>query len=405
MAFPPINIYSQNCDPEGTLAKLLEVVPEAEVVRDPDGGWTEVRGTWKRGWLKGNLKVKIGHQPDYYSGEGWGVQRSGMMGYVSKFPGVEKRRDLLSYIAGLNFSFNLTLDPEPVDSDPRIELAFEMARHVDGILFLPGRMLDGEGRVILDATGADDPDAVVPEHEADVHEVPAFGDEEIVLDPPEPERLVRRLCMIAALVERGFLEEPDVPDAEGTQRSNLESLRQAGALSEAEPDELRWLEAPIGSLEDKEKWALPWMSEGGMVIAWSLGLADLPTYDQQVDVHQLYGIAKGLMAGGLKPERRPTSDIEQLAFQMLAIHWRIREFALDGKVIDFPVYATKAWCGPMDLGLARIVESDLAIGKLPISQAEEAEWKKAGGIMEERRRAIHWVLGHHPVYSENDTAT
>lgn len=405
MAFPPINLYSRNCDPEGVLAKLLEVVPEAVVTRHADGAWKEVTGTWKRGWLKGHLKVKAGHQPDYYSGEGWGVQRSEMIGYVSKFPGVEKRRDLLSYISGLNFSFNLTLDPDPVGNDPRIELAFEMARHIDGILFLLGRMLDGEGRVILDATGADDPDAVVPEHEADDHEVPAFGEEEIVLDAPETERLIRRLCVLAALVERGFLEEPDVPDAEATQRSNLEALRKADALDEAEPDELKWLEAPIGSLEDKEKWALPWLSEGGMVIAWSLGLAELPPYDRQVDVHRLYEIAKGLQDGSLKPERRASSEIEQLAFQMLAIHWRIRQFSIDGKSIDFPAYAAKAWCGPMDLALARIVEGDLAIGKTPIGEASEQDWKMAGGIMEERRRAIHWVLGHHPVYSENDTAT
>lgn len=403
MAFPPINLYSQNCDPEGTLAKLLEVVPEAEVTRHPDGSWKEVTGTWKRGWLKGKLMVKAGHRPEYYSSEGWEVQRSGMVGYLSKFPGVEKRRDLLSYISGLNFSFNLTLDPEPVANDPRIELAFEMARHVDGILFLPGRMLDGEGRVILDATGDDDPDAVVPKHEV-TGEV-LIDQEEVVLDPPKVERLVRRLHVIAALVERGFLEEPGVPNAESTQRSNIESLRATEALSEAELEEEALLEAPIGQLKDKEKWALPWLSEGGMVIAWSLGLAELPAYDQQVNVHELYKIAKGLADGSLKPERRPTSDIEQLAFQMLGIHWRIREFVLDGKTLDFPAYATKAWCGPMDLGLARIVENDLAIGKLPISQAEEAEWKKAGGIMEERRRAIHWVLGHHPVYSENDTAT
>jgi hypothetical protein len=142
-----------------------------------------------------------------------------------------------------------------------------------------------------------------------------------------------------------------------------------------------------------------------MVIAWALGLVELPAYDEQVDVQKLYEIADRLSQDGVDTEKRSPAEIAQLSFQMLAIHWRIRQFSLDKKPMDFVAFAPKAWCGPMDLGLARIIDNDLAIGSCPIGKAAESAWKCAGGIMEERRKAIHWVLGHDPVYSENDTST
>jgi hypothetical protein len=142
-----------------------------------------------------------------------------------------------------------------------------------------------------------------------------------------------------------------------------------------------------------------------MVLAWALELAELPSYDQQVDVHELYKVAEHLEASESPPSLRPRSDLEQLAFQMLAIHWRLTEFSVTPKAMDFEEYAPRAWCGAMDLSLARLVDHDLAVRGVPLSQASEEAWKIASGIMEERRRAIHWLLGHDPVYSENDTST
>jgi len=42
---------------------------------------------------------------------------------------------------------------------------------------------------------------------------------------------------------------------------------------------------------------------------------------------------------------------------------------------------------------------------VPISKADEYSLIAASGIMEERRKALQWVLGQTPVYSETDTST
>jgi hypothetical protein len=143
-----------------------------------------------------------------------------------------------------------------------------------------------------------------------------------------------------------------------------------------------------------------------MVLAWALGFGELPPYDQQVDPTDLYAATdRVFLHDDGTIAMRPLEQLETLAFQMLAIHWRLRQFYLDHKAMDFIAFAPKAWCGPMDLTLARIMEKDLEINGRPLAQSAESEWICASGIMEERRKALYWLLGQDPVYSQNDTST
>lgn len=228
---------------------------------------------------------------------------------------------------------------------------------------------------------------------------------EAELHPPTQEHIRARLLLMVGLAERGFMEIEPTDEPDKPRQALVQELRDAAAWDTAEPWERQALECPVGTLDEKLQWKLPWQTEGAIVLAWSLQIAELPAYDQQVQEDDLLAARDRLMAGGMLPGVRTKSEIDQLAFQMLAIHWRLRQFYLERQAMDFAEYAPRAWCGPMDLSLARLIGGDLAVGGVPLAAASEESWLSAIGIMEERRKAVHWLLGHNPVYSENDTGT
>jgi hypothetical protein len=412
MAQPPFNIFTQHCDPDGALAKLRELLPDAKVELREDGSWSRIRGTWKRGWLKSALVLNVTHSPDYYAGPGWPTQVSGMMGYLQRFQGVEKRPDIFEYIPGLTFALSFIFEPDGSgNDDPRYAVVFEMAQFLEGIVFLPACLLDAEGRILIAADGETDENAQLPAYEpanssdgisaskeeGDVEEVPA--------EPPMMERVAARFVLLTALVERGFMESMSDGNPEEMRQEMVETLKGTPAWEEAEADELSILQTPVGQLGESKATALPWLSEGAAVLAWALNRVDLPPYDQQADVYALYEARDNLEGEVWRMTLRSREELEKLSFQMLAIHWRIRQYMVKPQAMDFVEFAPRAWCGPMDLGLTRLVDNDLAIGAQVISQASERERIMAGGIMEERRTAIHWLLGGHTVYSQNDTST
>lgn len=402
-AFNVFNIFTHQLDPGGALAELKRLLPEAQVEDRPDGGW-ELVAEWKRGWLKKSLTLTVRSSPDYYTGDGWNQQIQGMEGYFRRFPTAFAQPEIFGYLRGLKYCASFVLDPDPVDDDPREEIMFQMARFMDGILFLPGCLLDAEGRTLIALEGESDPEAKLPDH---VPVEAALVDEtRIEGEMPTVERMTQRLILMSTMVNRGFLEDCDPEEKpENHRRDDVALLKDSAAWDEAEPWEREALEAPVGSLEKTLGRKLQWQSEGALTLAWALNLAELPPYDKQVDVNQLYGLAKELREGKLQPRLRSEEELETVAFQWLAIHWRIRQFSLDGKEMDFVGYAPKSWCGAMDLSAARILERDLAIGDVPIVKAPEEAWQSASGNLEERRTALQWVLGQSPVYSETDTST
>lgn len=408
MAQAPVNIFSQHCKPQEVQEMLRQLLPEAVIQTDAEGGWTAAKGTWKRGWLKSSLHLEVRHDPDYYLGGDWNKQIAGMAGYFSRFPSAKKRPEVFGYLPGLTFAVSFMLSPGAVADDPRQEVIHKIARLLDGVIFLPGLLLDADGHVLISAEGEPDPEARLPAHEPKAG-LTLESDEDNKTPPPqtgEPPaeaRVVSRLVLMGALTSRGIMERD--AGAEAQRQKMVEGLRGSHAWQEGEPAETAELEAPVGTLAEKSAWRLPWQAEGAAVLAWALGLMELPPYDAEVDVDALAQVISTLESGTCRPELRPLDELDALSFQMLAIHWRLRQFQVEPKALDFVDYAPRAWCGPMDLSLARLAGRDLEVRGVPLSEASEAAWKTTAGIMEERRMAIHWLLGHASVYSENDTST
>lgn len=412
MANPPVNIFSQHCKPDEVLQALKKLLPNTVVETDDTGVWKSVKATWKRGWLKSSLELTVTHDPEYYAGAKWSAQLAGMAGYFRRFPKFQPDAALFSYIPGLAFAVSFTLQPGTVENDPRQAVIYEIARLVEGVIFLPGCLLDAEGHVLFSAEHEPDPEAKLPAHEpkADaaaeqaesLQHTPAAAPPPLA-GPPSQERVVNRLLLMGALVNRSAIESS--PDAELVRKEMVHGLQGSEIWREAEPAELAELETPAGRLSEKSVWRLPWQAEGAAVLAWALGLMELPPYDEQVEVGRLFEVISTLEEGESQPELRPPNELDALSFQMLAIHWRLRQFQVEPKTMDLVDYAPRAWCGPMDLSLARLAGSNIEIKGVPLAEATEEDWKTTSGIMHERRMAIHWLLGHAAVYSENDTAT
>ena len=142
--------------------------------------------------------------------------------------------------------------------------------------------------------------------------------------PPTPQRVYARALVLSAVVARGFLEQDAGNREAEALRLRIGSwLTYIGASTEAEPQEHALLQAPLGTLLPQQAGQASWHSEGLAVLAWGLGLYDLPRYDQFVDpkavadaVGYLRDDAKAALASAAL---RQTAEINQCAAQMFRV--------------------------------------------------------------------------------------
>ncbi|MFL5357213.1 DUF4272 domain-containing protein [Archangium sp.] len=101
--------------------------------------------------------------------------------------------------------------------------------------------------------------------------------------PPSPLRVARRALVLAAMVRRAFLYIERWTDCQETHLRLLRWLDTHKLLLEAEPPEALMLESPVYSLEQPETVDGVWRAHGLAVLAWALGLGEVPEHD--VDPH------------------------------------------------------------------------------------------------------------------------
>ena len=91
--------------------------------------------------------------------------------------------------------------------------------------------------------------------------------------------------------------------------------------------------------------------------------------------------------------------------RILAVHWRLRQFRLDGKAIeDWENKAKNDWF-PLNVAGLPMVGGDLALGGVALVDAPEDLFDLASSIAQERHQAINWLAGECEIYSETDTST
>jgi hypothetical protein len=240
---------------------------------------------------------------------------------------------------------------------------------------------------------------------ADEEETESEDDEDAPLVPPSADRVARRALALAAVAARGHAEQGvGDPEAEQLRARILEWVPLVGLGDELEPLETQTLEAPLGALTPQQGINASWRAEGLVVLAWALGRSPLPAYDDQCDggeVAATLGFLDEASASVLAaPVLRPAEELAALCETLFSLHWRLRQFSLDGRAMDFADFARKAWFGPLSLEGLRLNELDLELGSLPLARAPEPQRRTALSIARERQQAANWLEGQEALYSE-----
>ena len=414
----PYTIFSHVSDSEGSLSLLREAGFEVEATAN---GW-KATGTFKEGLLRKRKSLVITFDRDWCTPPNWTEQLDGMQGYFSRFPiPDEMRGKVMGLIGSFRFSLGTISEPEIEDgSDPRLEVLHALAAQVDGVLFTPGALLDPNFQLLIDAEGTSDPEAQFPEFptdpvttSAEMSEHEGLQDEDEERDPPGSERVARRALALTAVAARGLM---DMNLAQGLSPAySHEHLRAwvegAEIDGELEPEEKRVIETAPRALDHQDALNAVWRLEGLVVLAWALGLCELPAYDAVVDTDQLLATlgfpnepdrARALLE---TPVLKSPNALKAYQEQAFALHWRLVDFRVNPQAMDFAKMKEECWFGPLDLSWATLAENDLAIQGEAISRANADAVGTVASIANERHRAANWLIGYASVYSETDVNT
>ncbi len=412
----PINIFSRKIDPRGIVALLRSLDPSVQVT-GPEDDWKEATIKLRRTVWRKPLKLTFRHDSHYYDGDDWPRQILGMRNYFSRFPDTPRKPAVLRLIDTFRFALATNWQPDlNPDGDARLAILFAVARHLDGVLFSPSSLRDAEGRLLLSADGEDDPDAVLPtippiNTVASAPNEEAVKEEEAEPEPPSPERVVRRALALAAVTGRALLEQDD-PAQEWVPlfyQGTLAWVEGLGIGNELEPDEWEVLQRPPGRLDLRAQTNATWRLEGLVVLAWALQRFELPPYDRLVHPQALI---RSLSVPDIEPARelladptlRTAEELKTLRHQLFSLHWRLRNYSLEPKAMDFETFARECWFGPLDIRPYKLIGGDLALGDYAIHDAPDDLFRTALSATMERHQAINWLTTG-GLYSATDTST
>jgi hypothetical protein len=230
------------------------------------------------------------------------------------------------------------------------------------------------------------------------------------LTPPHAARVAARAIALVGVVCRGMLElDQDRREAE-TRRLHLSTwLDRIGATDELERNENALIDTPHGLLDEQNFLDAIWRSEGMLVLAWSLGRADLLSYDNQCDssavAARLGFLAERPETVLAAPMLRERAEIEHWANTYLTLHWRLRQYRLDPGPIDLATYSDRCKWGPLIVAELDLIDGDLAIRGHRIDQVDDDSRDRTYSAVQERHHAFNWLLGTSPVYSQVSTDT
>jgi hypothetical protein len=417
-----LSIFTRTADPAG-VARLLRRLHPSVVIDGPDDDWRHATLTYGMLWMKRRLTFI--HDPEYHAEPNWSTQMLGMRFHFQQFPESTRKQIAMMLPATFRYALSARLEPGLVPSgDARFGVITAVTTYLDGVLFSPGVLLDARGYVLFAVLGEheEDPQAAWPRviSEGPVGVAEGDGEDGHEPDPPTAERVARRALALAALTARAVLEEDArAPDAAERHRELLEWVREMGIEDELEgpgegrtgPDERSiFFESPLGGMDERALVDSMWRSEGLGVLAWALGLYELPAHDEPADMEALWDAvglletdrARALLAS---PVLRPREEIDALRDRLFGLHWRLRAFTLRPQRMDIAEFARTSWFGPLDLTGLPLAEGDLAIRGAPIDRAAPSLFIAVHSATQERHLAADWLCDGPERCSEADAST
>jgi hypothetical protein len=418
MASEPITLFSNAVRPAQVLAAIRERYPAAGVVGDGNA-WREI--TLSFDTPGGPSWLTLVHDPSYYAGPDWPRQVAGMQGYFDRFPaGGELKARVLALVGTFHFALGTRFEPDYDDpaTDDRFAVLCGVTRLLDGVIFTPSGLRDADGRVLVDVEGFTDPAAAWPAVRA---EAPAVADGVLEAGPegprpPDVERVARRAVALMGVTARAVIEREirsnKVPAKEAAHMHQTLTawLADLGVEDEFEPAERAVVRSTPGTLTEQQFVDAMWRIEGLAVLAWALKKAALPRYDALADIDSVWGCL-----GFLKPEEskqllasaelRPAGELDAYRKQALGFHWRLRDYIVNPKVMDFRAFVADCWFGSFDVSIFELVDGDLAFRGARIDRLKAAVRSTALSIARERHHAINWLCSGPETYSQTHVGT
>ncbi|MCY3830394.1 MAG: DUF4272 domain-containing protein [Rhodospirillaceae bacterium] len=230
--------------------------------------------------------------------------------------------------------------------------------------------------------------------------------------PPSTERILKRALCMAAVAIRSRAEETG--DVENFRAEFLPWLAREGLEEELEPWERESLNAPQGGLSDHDRSEGLCLPASCNMLAWALGLTDLPRPDKRVMAADMLA---PLEFESLSPpsvavadlleraQRRSPEEIEYANAFCLAIHWRYMQQRLRPEPEDFlEISKITAW-REFDISGPWIVDGDLGFEDVPIHELDSEDMPVAFMLAAYRHKASNWLQGVEPVFSRVPTDT
>jgi Domain of unknown function (DUF4272) len=227
---------------------------------------------------------------------------------------------------------------------------------------------------------------------------------------PRPERVAARAMALVGVACRAVLEfEADRSEAEFKRLHLCKWLDRIGVSDELEEKETSLLITPYRLLDERTLANAQWRGEGMLVLAWSLGRAELVRYDEECNAAEVAGrlgfLSERSQTVLTNPLLRESAEIRRWRDTYLTIHWRLREYDLTPIPLDFPDVVAQFNWGPLRLGDLELIDGDLAICGRRIDRASEDDRDRTYSIALERHKAFNWLVGSAAVYSAVSTDT
>ncbi|WP_028104333.1 DUF4272 domain-containing protein [Pseudoduganella violaceinigra] len=398
MATEPVTLFAQESNP-GRVVEVLRNLNAKFKVVGTDDAWSEIVVT-TGGWLKKKL-LRITHDPDYYSGQGWKLQMDGMRGYFSRFPIAPEQTKVLALTENFGFALGTVCEPDAGPGDERYEVLTAIAEALDAVWFTPSAMRDSNGRVLYGATASEvDPLARWPQYTPTLtgpgtekdkplelkrrvfDELTSLGFQpanslllpDLDLTLRDAQSLCMRLMALQAVFAWVAAPEHMAPTAA------LQSYIERNALRSAMTEhELEMIDLPRKESQAMHGNTVGWRLENMWALAWIVGFAKTPTLD----------------ACQISDE-----VIEAMLFDFLP-DWdrNIAEFSAGVALrsIDDVIFMEyKFYCAHNAVRSAQMGGATVPVDFDPISH---------GGAVHERRHALTWALAQGDDWDETDLST
>jgi hypothetical protein len=228
---------------------------------------------------------------------------------------------------------------------------------------------------------------------------------------PQAGDVLRRALALSSVAARAGLEaRAGEPEAIAQHRRLLDWLRGTRLDAALEPAEAVLVETPLGQLPAPAATDASWRAEGVYVMAWALDRHPPLPHDRLVDPNEV-AWPLGFLDDDAVPvvdgsaELRGDREIDTFLARQLAVHWRLREYALRPGPMDFAAVVASGGWARLDIDEGALVAGDLAIDGSPIDRADAARIERCTSIAIERHRAANWLAGADPVYSRVENIT